>query len=45
MLVEFNCRDLKAPILAEVERDGVIFARLYDIRGRRVNNLPTMPPP
>jgi hypothetical protein len=41
----FYCRDLKAPVLAEIKREGVVFARVYDLRGRDVNNLLTMPPP
>jgi hypothetical protein len=45
MLGEFYCRDLRLPILVEVKRDGVIFARVYDIRGRMVTNLLTLPPP
>jgi hypothetical protein len=45
MLGEFYCRELNAPILVEVEREGVVFARVYDIRGRNVTTLLTMPPP
>ncbi len=45
MLGEFYCRDLKAPVLAEVTREGVMFARVYDIRGLNVTNLLTLPPP
>ena len=45
MLGTFYCRDLKAPVLAEIMRDGVGFARVYDIRGRPVPNLLTEPPP
>lgn len=45
MLGEFYCRDLKAPILTEVEREGVIFARVYDIRGLSIDSLLTMSPP
>jgi hypothetical protein len=41
----FYCRHLRAPILAEVRRDGVIFARVYDLRGRPTPNLLTQPPP
>jgi hypothetical protein len=44
-LGEFYCRELNAPILVEIKRDGVVFARAYDIRGRTVTTLLTMPPP
>ena len=45
MLGTFYCRDLKAPVLVEIKREGVDFARVYDIRGRPVPNLLTEPPP
>jgi Dolichyl-phosphate-mannose-protein mannosyltransferase len=45
MLGEFYCLKLNAPILVEVERDGVIFARVYDIRGRSITSLLTLPAP
>jgi hypothetical protein len=44
-LGEFYCRDLPAPILGEVTREGVVFARAYDIRGIRIPVLLTIPPP
>jgi hypothetical protein len=44
MLGVFYCAKLDAPVLVEVERDGVSFARAYDIRGREVRNLFTVPP-
>ena len=28
----------------EIEREGVVFARVYDIRGRNVKDLNTIPP-
>lgn len=34
MLGEFYCADVKAPVLVEIEREGVIYARVYDVRGR-----------
>jgi xanthosine utilization system XapX-like protein len=43
MLGEFYCRKLDAPVLFEVVRDGVIFARVYDIRGRSIPTLLTVP--
>ena len=46
MLGTFYCRDdLKAPVLVEIKREGVDYARVYDIRGRAVPNLLTEPPP
>jgi hypothetical protein len=36
---------LDAPVLAEIKRDGVVYARVYDIRGRSVTNLLTIPAP
>ena len=44
-LGEFYCRALDAPVLVEIKRAGVVFARAYDIRGRDVGPLLTMPPP
>lgn len=41
----YYCVRINAPILVEIEREGVIFARVYDIRGISVPNLLTMPPP
>lgn len=45
MLGTFYCRDLTAPVLVEIEREGIAYARVYDIRGRPVPNLLTEPPP
>ncbi len=45
MLGTFYCRDLQAPVLVEIAREGVVYARVYDIRGRPVPNLLTEPPP
>jgi hypothetical protein len=44
MLGAFYCTRLNAPLLAEVIRDGVSFARAYDIRGLTISNLFTQPP-
>lgn len=44
-LGEFYCRRLDAPILLEIRRDGVVFARVYDIRGRNFPTLLTIPAP
>ncbi len=34
MLGEFYCAQVQAPVLVQVEREGVIYARVYDVRGR-----------
>jgi 4-amino-4-deoxy-L-arabinose transferase-like glycosyltransferase len=44
MLGEFYCARLDAPVLAEVTREGATFARAYDLRGRDVPGLFTIPP-
>jgi hypothetical protein len=44
MLGEFYCRELRAPELVRIEREGVVFARVYDIRGRNIPDLFTEPP-
>ena len=44
-LNEFYCAKLSAPALAEIVRDGVVYARIYDIRGRETPTLLTLPPP
>ncbi|MEA2982490.1 MAG: hypothetical protein QOF09_4313 [Alphaproteobacteria bacterium] len=44
MLGTFYCARLNAPLLTEVVRDGVSFARAYDIRGRTISSLFTQPP-
>ncbi len=44
MLGEFYCTELDAPELVKIEREGVVFARVYDIRGRSVKDLNTIPP-
>ena len=44
-LGEFYCKGLAAPILVEIKRDDVVFARVYDIRGRSISSLLAIPPP
>jgi 4-amino-4-deoxy-L-arabinose transferase-like glycosyltransferase len=44
MLGEFYCAELKAPELVRIEREGVVFARVYDLRGRNASDLFTLPP-
>jgi hypothetical protein len=38
-LGEFYCAKLNAPVLLPVVRDGIVFARVYDIRGRSIAKL------
>jgi hypothetical protein len=45
MLGTYYCRDLTARVLVEINREGVDYARVYDIRGRPVPKLTTEPPP
>jgi hypothetical protein len=45
VLGEFYCANLNAPILVQVDREGVVYARVYDIRERTVSSLFTLPPP
>lgn len=42
-LGEFYCAKLDAPLLFEIVRDGVVYARVYDIRGRSIPTLLTVP--
>jgi hypothetical protein len=43
VLGEFYCARLDAPVLFDVVRDGVTYARVYDLRGRTVTSLLTVP--
>lgn len=43
MLGVFYCATLDAPIVADIVRDGVSYARVYDIRGRSIETLLTKP--
>jgi 4-amino-4-deoxy-L-arabinose transferase-like glycosyltransferase len=45
MLGEFYCAKLDAPVLFQVVREGVVFARVYDVRGLSVSTLFTIPTP
>ena len=44
-LGEFYCKGLTAPVMAEIKRDDVVFARVYDIRGRSISSLLAIPAP
>jgi Dolichyl-phosphate-mannose-protein mannosyltransferase len=45
LLGTFYCRELPGPPMVEIAREGVVYARVYDIRGRPTPNLLTEPPP
>jgi len=40
---EFYCAQLAVPVLVEIERNGVVYARVYDIRGRTVTSRLSLP--
>jgi hypothetical protein len=44
-LGEFYCKGLAAPVMVEIKRDDVVYARVYDIRGRSIASLFAIPPP
>src|ERR1700722_17371862 len=44
-LGEFYCKGLLAPVMVEIKRDDVVFARVYDIRGRSISSLLAIPAP
>jgi hypothetical protein len=44
-LGEFYCKGLTAPVMVEIKRDDVVFARVYDIRGRAISSLLAIPAP
>ncbi|MCC8958320.1 glycosyltransferase family 39 protein [Bradyrhizobium sp. Pear77] len=44
-LGEFYCKGLAAPVMVEIKRDDVVFARVYDIRGRSISSLLAIPAP
>jgi hypothetical protein len=41
----YYCQYLKAPIMVDIEREDVVFARVYDLRGSPRQKLLTEPPP
>ncbi len=41
----FYCRHLQHPIMATIEREGVVYAHVYDLRGGPTPKLLTQPPP
>jgi hypothetical protein len=44
-LGEFYCKGLSAPVVVEIKRDDVVFARVYDIRGKSIASLLAIPAP
>jgi Dolichyl-phosphate-mannose-protein mannosyltransferase len=40
---EFYCAKLDAPVIFDIVREGVVYARLYDLRGRSISSLLTVP--
>jgi Dolichyl-phosphate-mannose-protein mannosyltransferase len=44
-LGEYYCAKLAAPVIAEVARDGVVYARVYDLRGLSFDTLLSLPAP
>ena len=43
MLGEFYCMQFDAPLIVEVARSGVTYARVYDIRGRSYDTILSLP--
>ncbi len=43
VLGEFYCRKLDAPLIGDIVRDGVSYARVHDLRGRSFDTLLTLP--
>ena len=39
MLGVFYCKEFDAPVIADIRREGVLYARIYDIRGRSYPTL------
>ncbi len=40
---EFYCNQLAEPVLVEIQREGVVYARVYDLRGRTVTSRLSLP--
>jgi hypothetical protein len=39
----FYCAKLDAPVLFEIVRDSLVYTRVYDLRGRSITSLLTVP--
>jgi hypothetical protein len=44
-LGEYYCAKLAAPVIVEIARDGVVYARVYDLRGLSFDTLLSVPAP
>jgi Dolichyl-phosphate-mannose-protein mannosyltransferase len=40
---EFYCAKLDAPVMFDIVREGVVYARVYNLRGRSISSLLTVP--
>lgn len=40
----YYCAEINAPVLVEIEREGVVYSRVYDIRGIHVETIFSTPP-
>jgi Dolichyl-phosphate-mannose-protein mannosyltransferase len=43
VLGEFYCAKLDAPVLFDIKREGIVYARVYDLRGRAISSLLSVP--
>jgi Dolichyl-phosphate-mannose-protein mannosyltransferase len=43
VLGEFYCAKLDAPVLFDIVREGIVYARVYDLRDRAISSLLTVP--
>jgi hypothetical protein len=41
----FYCNYLQSAVLAQIVREGVVYATVYDLRGEPTPKLLTVPPP
>jgi len=44
-LGEYYCEKLAAPVIVEIAREGVVYARVYDLRGLSFDTLLSVPAP
>jgi hypothetical protein len=44
-LGEFYCKGLTEPCMVEIKRKDFVYARVYDIRGRSISSLLSIPAP
>ena len=43
VLGEFYCAKLDAPVLFDIAREGVVYSRVYDLRGQSISSLLSVP--